>query len=64
MPYIIVEAKEKGTKGEKEKKGFKVCKRDHPEKCFSKHPLPKERAVKQRTAIILSELGKSKNKKQ
>lgn len=54
MPYVIVPATENKTKG------YKVCKRDEPSKCFSNHPLPKERAVKQRTAIILSELGKSK----
>ena len=49
MPYIIKEVTEK------KKKGYKVCKKDNPEKCFSKSPLPKERAEKQRTAIIISE---------
>jgi len=53
MPYEIVEASEKG------KKGYKVCKKDNPSKCFSNHPLSKEVAQKQRTAIILSELGRS-----
>lgn len=37
--------------------GFKVCKRDEPNICFSKKPLTKKRAIKQRTAINLSELG-------
>jgi hypothetical protein len=53
MPYTIVEAKEKGVKG------YKVCKKAEPTKCFSKHPLPLETAKKQKTAIILSELKKS-----
>jgi hypothetical protein len=57
MPYVITPVKEKG------KKGYKVCKRDEPKRCFSKDPLPKERAEKQRTAIILSELGRSKKKR-
>lgn len=55
MPYIIQEVVEKG------KKGYKVCKRDNPSKCFSKHPLPEETARKQRTAIIISELSQPKN---
>jgi hypothetical protein len=54
MPYILREAQEKGEKG------YKVCKKDEPKRCFSKHPLPLERAQKQRTAIILSELGRSR----
>lgn len=37
--------------------GFKVCKKDEPSVCFSKKPLTKKRAMKQRTAINLSELG-------
>lgn len=57
MPYDIVKSSEKG------KVGYKVCKRDKPEKCFSNHPLTKEVAQKQRTAIILSELGRSKTNK-
>jgi len=53
MPYILKKTKEKG------KVGYKVCKRDEPERCFSKHPLTEKKARKQRTAIILSELGRS-----
>lgn len=56
MPYIIKEV------SEGQQTGYKVCKRDQPEKCFSKSPLPKERAQKQRTAIILSEMGISQKK--
>jgi hypothetical protein len=52
MPYIIKPVTEN------HEKGFKVCKKTNPDKCFSNHPLPKERALKQRTAIILSELGR------
>lgn len=47
MPYTI-----KKVSG-----GYKVCKRGTRE-CFSKKGLPLERAKKQRTAIILSELKK------
>lgn len=43
MPYII---KAVGD-------GYKVCKKDKPKRCFSKAPLPKERAEKQRKAIII-----------
>jgi hypothetical protein len=50
MPYILKEVGE----------GYKVCKKDNPKRCFSKDPIPKERAVKQRTAIILSEMGRSR----
>jgi len=46
MPYIIKPVNN----------GYKVCKRDEPNKCFSNKPLPKERAIKQEKAIILSEL--------
>lgn len=53
MPYIIRPATEKGEKG------FKVCKQDDRKRCFSKHPLPIETAKKQRTAIILSEMGRA-----
>lgn len=56
MPYIIKEVTEKG------KTGYKVCKKATPKKCFSKAPLTKEKATKQRTAIILSEKGLSKKK--
>lgn len=45
MPYTI----------KKEGKGYKVCKQDNPERCFSKKPLPKERAEKQRIAIVIAE---------
>ncbi len=53
MPYILKEAQKEG------KKGFKVCKKDEPKKCFSKNPLPKETAQRQRTAIILSEMRRT-----
>lgn len=46
MPYIIKPVNN----------GYKVCKRDEPNKCFSNKPLTKERAIKQEKAIILSEL--------
>jgi hypothetical protein len=35
--------------------GYKVCKRDEPDKCFSKKPLPKKRAEAQLKAIAMSE---------
>jgi hypothetical protein len=54
MPYILKEVRQDG------KTGYKVCKKQNPERCFSNEPLPKERAVKQRTAIILSEMGRSR----
>lgn len=47
MPYIITPYKY----------GFRVCKASQPKVCFSKKPLTKKQAVKQRTAINLSELG-------
>ena len=46
MPYSI----------EKKGRGFIVC--DDKMKCFSKHPLTKKTAMKQRIAIALSEHGK------
>lgn len=46
MPYIIKPVNN----------GYKVCKKDEPDKCFSNKPLPKETAIKQEKAIILSEL--------
>lgn len=52
MPYIIQEVKQEG------KKGYKVCKKNNPEKCFSKNPLPLETAKRQKTAIIISELSR------
>ena len=45
MPYILVRYKD----------GWRVCKRDDPEVCFSKKPLPKKRAKKQMMAIGISE---------
>ena len=50
MPYKIVPYKY----------GFRVCKANQPSVCFSKKPLTKKNAVKQRTAINLSELGLSR----
>lgn len=46
MPYII----------KKFEDGYKVCKKDEPDKCFSKKPLTEETAKKQEKAIILSEM--------
>lgn len=57
MPYIVKKVTED------HQTGYKVCKKDTPSRCFSKAPLPKERAEKQRTAIVLSELGLSQKKK-
>lgn len=45
MPYIIKSSKQ----------GFKVCKKSNTDECFSKDPLPLERAKKQRVAIIINE---------
>jgi len=45
MPYIIKTSKD----------GFKVCKKSKTDECFSKEPIPLERAKKQRVAIIISE---------
>lgn len=56
MPYIIKKAKDK------EGSGYKVCKRDEPTRCFSKHPLSEEKAKRQRTAIIMSEMGMSRSR--
>lgn len=53
MPYIIA----------KEGDGYKVCKKQEPKKCFSNKPLPKERAMKQRVAIIISQQRRKKNAK-
>jgi len=44
MPYTI----------RKVKNGYKVCKRDEPEICFSKEGIPKENAEKQLKAIGMS----------
>lgn len=46
MPYQVIH----------KDKGFKVCKKDEPNKCFSKKGLSKKRAEKQMKAIIISEL--------
>jgi hypothetical protein len=47
MPYII----------KKVKNGYKVCKKDNKEKCFSNSPLSLKRATKQRTAIVLTNIN-------
>jgi hypothetical protein len=44
MPYII----------KKLKNGFQLCKRDEPEKCFSKKPITKKKAISQMKAIGLN----------
>ena len=50
MPYELRRAQADGVKG------WKVCKKDEkPAKCFSKKPLAKDVAVKQRVAIIIGE---------
>lgn len=54
MPYVIKQTREKG------KVGYHVCKLDNPKRCFSKHPLTETQAQKQRTAIVLSELRRSR----
>jgi len=48
MPYVI----------NKYKYGFRVCKASNPNECYSNKPLTKKVAIKQRTAINLSELRK------
>lgn len=45
MPYVI---KRVGD-------GYKVCKAAEPARCFSKKPLAKSTAEKQRVAILISE---------
>lgn len=47
MPYELVKQRNNT---------FKVCKKSNLSECYSKKGLPLERAKKQRTAIILSEL--------
>ena len=44
MPYFL----------KKLKNGYKVCKTLEPNKCFSKKPLPKAKAIKQMKAIGMS----------
>ena len=56
MAYIIKPSKEGN------KKGYKVCKEEEKKKCFSKHPLPLERAKKQVKAILISESRKKSKK--
>lgn len=57
MPYELRRARSDGVQG------WKVCKKDEkPAKCFSKKPLTKEVAAKQRVAIIISERQRSKKK--
>jgi hypothetical protein len=55
MPYVILAKTQEG------KKGYKVCKADNPSKCFSKQPLNKETAIKQRAAIAISESQRKKS---
>lgn len=60
MPYVIVESHKKSKNG-KIKHGYRVRKRDKDKKTgkyvyFSREPLTFKMAVKQRKAIILSEL--------
>jgi hypothetical protein len=50
MPYVI-----KKVKG-----GFKTCKKSNTSMCYSNRPLTKKMAMKQRTAINLSEMGMTK----
>jgi hypothetical protein len=41
-------------------RGYKVCKSDEPDRCFSNKPIPKKTAEKQRVAIIISEKSRQK----
>lgn len=50
MPYEVV----------KKSDGYKVCKKDDKTKCFSKKPLSKTTAEKQKIAIIISEKQRKK----
>lgn len=50
MPYLI----------KKINNGFKVCKQNDQNKCFSKKPMTKEMAKKQMRAIIMSEFNHNK----
>ena len=45
MPYQILEKSD----------GYKVCKANDLNKCFSNKPMTKEQAIKQMRAIIISE---------
>jgi hypothetical protein len=51
MPYEIKKVSD----------GFKVCKKVEDKKCFSKRGLPYKNALGQMRAIIISEMGISKN---
>lgn len=46
MPYELVLCSEGG---------YKICKLNNPNKCFSKKPIPKKRAIKQLKAIEMNE---------
>lgn len=59
MPYFIKKF-QRIVDGILQIVGYKVCKVTEPKKCFSKSPLPEERAKRQRTAIILSEIRRNK----
>ena len=50
MPYII----------KRVPRGYKVCKQSNTDMCFSRRPLPLSRAQKQRTAISLSEMSRTR----
>ena len=52
MPYILKDVDD----------GVMVCKKQNPNKCFSKKPLPRETAKKQLIAIIISERSRSSAK--
>jgi hypothetical protein len=52
MPYILRKVKE----------GYKVCLKADPSKCFSKEPIPLERAIKQKQAIGIHEGGAGEGK--
>lgn len=47
MPYIL----------KRHNYGYRVCKEDEPDTCFSKKPLSKSKAEKQKKAIIINEGG-------
>lgn len=45
MPYTVKKVDD----------GFKVCKKDDLKKCFSKRPMSKRKAEKQKLAIVINE---------
>lgn len=53
MPYIII----------KVKGGFKVAKKENPKEVFSKKPLTKKMAEKQKLAIEISERASQSSRK-